>query len=60
MTLMKICKTLFVLDNLYEAPAEPNISNTRLCGVFYKFLKMYLATREESFTYQSCNDLKVC
>ena len=48
---------IFVLDNLYDT--ESNISNEQLCSVYYKFLKMYLATREESFTYESCGQLKV-
>ena len=51
---------IFVLDDLYETSEEQSISNKRLCKVFYKFLRMYLVTREESFTHQSCNELEVC
>jgi hypothetical protein len=50
---------IFVLDDLYET-SEQSISNKRLCKVFYKFLQMYLVTREESFTHRSCNELEVC
>lgn len=55
--LMKI--VIFALDNLYEGYRRPGISNRRLCQVYYKFLRMYIATREESFTYDSCNQLQV-
>ena len=49
---------IIVLDNLYESNGE-EVSNERLCKVFYKFFKMYLATREESFTNETCDELQV-
>jgi len=49
---------VIVLDNLYQSEGE-EVNNERLCGVFHKFLKMYLATREESFTSDSCDQLQV-
>jgi hypothetical protein len=54
---MKI--VIFALDNLFEDYRKPEISNRQLCQVYYKFLRMYIATREESFTYDSCNKLQV-
>ena len=54
---MKI--VIFALDNLFEDYRRPGISNRQLCQVYYKFLRMYIATREESFTYDSCNKLQV-
>ena len=50
---------IFALDNLYEDYRRPGISNKRLCQVYYKFLQMYMATCEELFTYDSCNQLQV-
>jgi hypothetical protein len=55
--LMKII--IFALDNLYDGYKKPGISNKRLCQVYYKFLRMYIATREESFNNDSCNQLQV-
>ena len=55
--IMKII--IFVLDNLYENYKRLGISNKQLCQVYYKFLRMYIATCEESFTYDSCNQLQV-
>src|SRR5438132_11978242 len=55
--LMKII--IFALDNLYEKYKKPGISNKRLCQVYYKFLRMYIASRNESFTNDSCNQLQV-
>ena len=54
---MKI--VIFALDNLFEDYRRPGISNRQLCQVYYKFLRMYIATCEESFTYDSCNKLQV-
>ena len=54
---MKI--VIFALDNLFEDYRRPGISIRQLCQVYYKFLRMYIATREESFTYDSCNKLQV-
>jgi len=49
---------IIVLDNLYESNEEEGeVNNEQLCEVFYKFLKMYLATREESFTNRTCDEL---
>jgi hypothetical protein len=50
---------IFALDNLYETYREPGVSNDQLCTVFYKFLKMYLCSREESFTSDLCSQLQV-
>jgi hypothetical protein len=50
---------IFALDNLYNKYRKPGISNKRLCQVYYKFLRMYLATREESFDNDSINQLQV-
>jgi len=33
---------IFVMDNLYVEYREDGISCERLCGVFYKYLKMYM------------------
>jgi hypothetical protein len=54
---MKI--VIFALDNLFEDYRRPGISNRQLCQVYYKFLRMYIATCEESFTYDFCNKLQV-
>jgi len=51
--LMKII--IFAIDNLYEKYQKPGVSNKQLCQVYYKFLQMYIATHNESFTYSSCN-----
>jgi hypothetical protein len=50
---------IIVLDNLYELNGEEEVNNERLCKVFYKFLCMYLASREDSFTSDSCDQLQV-
>ena len=55
--IMKII--IFILDDLYDKYKKPGVSNYRLCQVYYKFLRMYIATREESFTIDSCNQLQV-
>ena len=55
--IMKII--IFALDNLYNNYEKPGVSNKRLCQVHYKFLRMYMATRKESFTNDSCNQLQV-
>jgi len=55
--LMKVI--IFALDNLYKDYRKPGISNERLCRVHYKFLRMYIASREESFTDDSLNQLQV-
>ena len=49
---------IIVLDNLYESNEEEGeVNNEQLCEVFYKFLKMYLATCEKLFTNETCNKL---
>ena len=53
--IMKII--IFALDNLYNKYRKPGISNKRLCQVYYKFLRMYLATRKKSFNIDSINQL---
>lgn len=50
---------LFAIDNVYENSRPPGISNSRLSNVFYKFIKMYIGTRQESFSNESCNRLQV-
>ena len=50
---------IIVLDNLYESNGEKEVNNERLCRKFYKFLKMYLATHEELFTNETCDELQV-
>ena len=55
--LMKII--IFALDNLYEKFKKPGISNKQLCQIYYKFIRMYIASRAESFTNESCNQLQV-
>ena len=55
--IMKII--IFALDNLYEGYCKSGISNKWLSQVYYKFLQMYIASHEESFTYDSCNHLQV-
>jgi hypothetical protein len=55
--LMKII--IFAIDNIYKKYQKPDVSNKQLCQVYYKFLRMYIATRNESFTYSSCNQLQV-
>ena len=55
--IMKV--VIFVLDNLYELNEGEQVNNAWLCNVFYKFLLMYLASREESFTIGLYNQLQV-
>src|SRR5260363_280532 len=55
--LMKVI--IFALDNLYKDYRKPKISNEQLCHVHYKFLQMYIASREELFTDDSLNQLQV-
>jgi hypothetical protein len=55
--LMKII--IFALDNLYDKYRKPGISNKQLCQVYYKFLKMYITSREESFNNDSFDQLQV-
>ena len=55
--LMKII--IFAFDNLYEDYRKLGISNKWLCQVYYKFLRMYIATCKESFTNNSCNQLQI-
>ena len=52
-------RIIFALGNLDSGDKKPGISNKRLCQVYYKFLRMYIATREESFNNDSCNQLQV-
>ena len=56
--IMKII--IFALDNLYNNyKEEPRVSNKRLCQVYYKFLQMYIASREDSFTNDLYSQLQV-
>jgi len=50
---------IFVMDNLYVEYREDGISCERLCGVFYKYLKMYMILRQESFTDVDLQELEV-
>ena len=51
---------IIVLNNLYESNKEEGeVNNEQLCEVFYKFLKIYFATHEESFTNRTCDELRV-
>ena len=50
---------IFVMDNLYVEYREDEISCERLCGVFYKYLKMYMILRQESFTDVDLQELEV-
>ena len=47
------------MDNLYVEYREDGISCERLCGVFYKYLKMYMILRQESFTDVDLQELEV-
>src|SRR5260363_400779 len=55
--LMKVI--IFTLDNLYKDYRKPGISNKQLYYVYYKFLQMYITSREESFTDNFLNQLQV-
>ena len=55
--IMKII--IFALDNLYNNYKRLGVSNKQLCQVYYKFLRMYIATQKESFTNDSCNQLQI-
>jgi hypothetical protein len=41
---------IFAVDNLYDDYKEGGIPCIRLCDIFYKYLKMYMKLRKESFT----------
>jgi Plavaka transposase len=50
---------IFVIDNLYNDYNEDRISCKRLCNVFYKYLKMYMVLRQETFTNTDLEILEV-
>jgi hypothetical protein len=50
---------LFALDNLYANQKNARVTNEELSDVYYRFIKMYIATRAESFSEQACRDLQV-
>src|SRR5688572_8695763 len=50
---------IFVIDNLYDDYKEGGISCKRLCNIFYKYLKMYMKLRQESFTDINLIELEV-
>jgi hypothetical protein len=50
---------IFVIDNLYKDYNEDGISCKRLCNVFYKYLKMYMVLRQETFTNTDLEILEV-
>jgi Plavaka transposase len=50
---------IFVMDNLYDNYKEGGIPCKRLCNIFYKYLKMYMKLRQESFTDTDLTELEV-
>jgi len=50
---------IFVIDNLYDNYKEGGISCKRLCNIFYKYLKLYMKLREETFTDMDLIELEV-
>lgn len=50
---------IFVVDNLYNNYKEGGIPCERLCNIFYKYLKMYMKLRQESFTNIDLTELEV-
>jgi Plavaka transposase len=50
---------IFVVDNLYDNYKEGGITCKRLCNVFYKYLKMYMMLRQETFTDMDLRELEV-
>jgi hypothetical protein len=50
---------IFVIDNLYDKSKEGGISCNRLCNIFYKYLKMYMKLRQETFTNDDLIELEV-
>ena len=50
---------IFVIDNLYDDYKESGISCKRLCNIFYKYLKMYMKIRQESFIDIDLTELEV-
>src|SRR5215475_12928663 len=41
---------IFIIDNLYESNDDGEIQCDRLCNLFHIYLKMYMMSRQESFT----------
>jgi hypothetical protein len=50
---------IFVLDNLYLDQKESGVTNQELSDVFFRFIKMYIATRSDSFSETDCIKLQV-
>ena len=50
---------IFITDNLYDNYKEGEISSKRLCNIFYKYLKLYMKLRKETFTDTDLIELKV-
>jgi hypothetical protein len=50
---------IFVIDNLYDNHKEGGIPCKRLCKIFYKYQKMYMKLRQESFTNSDLIELEV-
>jgi hypothetical protein len=50
---------ILVTDNLYEDYKEGGIPCERLCNIFYKYLKMYIKLRQESFSDADLTELEV-
>lgn len=51
---------IFVIDNLYDDHNnEGEITCEKLCGIFHKYLKMYMMLRQESFTEIDLRKLEV-
>ena len=50
---------IFVLDNLYINQKEPGVTNKELSEVFFRFIKMYIATWSDSFSEMDCINLQV-
>ena len=50
---------IFVIDNLYVEYREGGITCDRLCSMFYKYIKMYMILRQESFTDVDLEELEV-
>ena len=50
---------IFVMDNLYDNHKEGGIPCERLCKIFYRYQKMYMKLRQESFTNSDLTELEV-
>lgn len=50
---------IFIIDNLYDNYKEGGIPCKRLCNIFYKYLKLYMKLREETFTDMDLIELEV-